>query len=172
MCGKAESPNIDATEFQQMLEEGGRQMYSGDETYYIRTLKDKVYELLSDQKYVATLDIHWNTSQSNQRDQPIHNWSQNKDLAFFSEQLSMSIKCHIRTFMMKNWILILVGSGMLCSLVFKIRSFLADRQVKSVSNDLYKTLKTDLQAMGRGVAGIQENEMLQKYLTLPQERVG
>ncbi len=45
-----------------MLEEGGRQMYTGDETYYIRTLKDKVFELLSDKKFIATLDIHWTTS--------------------------------------------------------------------------------------------------------------
>ena len=79
----------------------------------------------------------------------------------------MTLKCHVKQFIVRHLILILVVSAISTALTFKIRSWQADRRVRSVSSNLFKSLKTDLQAKGRGLAGISENDMLQKYMSLP-----
>ena len=141
-------------------------MFGSSDPHMVNTLKDKVRELLQDKKFKSDIDIHWTTSETNQQDLPLRNFKANNH-QFYSEESSMTIKCHVKTFIMRHLILIVAVSAIGTALTFKIRSWQAYRRVRSVSSNLFKSLKTDLQAKGRGLAGISENEMLQKYMSLP-----
>ena len=65
--------------------------------------------------------------------------------------------------------LLLLTVGLSIFISLKIRSFIFSRLVKSVSSDLFEALKYDLDSCG--VAGVSENDMLKKYIAMPDRGV-
>ena len=87
-------------------------------------------------------------------------------IAFFSAKSSMSLYCRGRKLIAENLLLIVASTSLMTVFGLKLRTWQSNRRVRLASHSLYQQLKQDLQRQGRGVVGISETDMLDRFRSL------
>ena len=84
-------------------------------------------------------------------------------MEFFAQESSMSLRCHGWKMLAENFLLILASGSLMAFVGVKANSWRNNRRVRQASQSLYQQLKQDLQRQGRGVGGIGEADMLERF---------
>ena len=104
------------------------------------------------------MDIHWG-------DRVITKDTAN-DFSFHANTPTLSFSCSVKHSIRDHLVMIVGGIGLVIYIVLKIRSWLFNRKAYALSNEVYDALKADLQGMDKGMKGISEKDMLDKFMTL------
>ena len=91
-------------------------------------------------------------------------------LFYASSEPILTLKCKMQVFVKQYCAYFILAVVIAILLYVKIRQLKFNQKVQSVSKDLFRALKDELEASG--VAGISEKDMIKKYQAMPSDSAG